>query len=712
MPFIRTAAARKFRCGGCNISIFGRLVRSFSGRKQALAVAHNLGQAAWSPKDYATLARVGYENCAAVYAAVNLIARSASDITWYVQDDDGNEIDNHPVLRLLTRPNNEMSGTRMFERMFTFLLLSGNAYLRRVVGTDEGRPIGLYVLRSDLMRAVLNQDRTAVVGWQYGMGAGAVRYTAEDVLHIKEFHPTDDFYGLSRLEVAARDIDVANAAKEWNLKLLQNDLRPGGLFNFRGELTPEQRQEIRHMLDERSGPSGAGRYILTEGAEATFTPITVNPKDIDWLQGQKYTLRQICAVFGVPSELLGDSENKTYSNYREARRALYEETILPLMDLVQDELNRWLMPAYKDTRPVRLVYDRDSIEALQEERERKYAYLANADWVKLNEKREATGYGPVDGGDEVFLPVGKMPLSAMVAGGGRAAARPAVLHKSGGYWSDPERRLELWYAFDTRARRREASFISLATEYFRIQGRKISQAVLTYATPAHVNPDRLLDIQKEASRAVDAFWAWYLDHAIRAGEAGLRAARKELYEDAEAGILMVEGGEVKAANRGGNIVEMKKKWEFVLAQERERELRAMIYNSGTKVSKTTLARIKPLLVQAVEDNWTSRELSERIYNAVEEFTPSRSRLWAETETTKIENWAMLDGYRQGGAEKKGWNCAFLEKSREEHVAADGQIRALNEPFEVGGELLDYPGDPRGSAWNVCNCRCSQFPVVD
>lgn len=81
---------------------------------------------------------------------------------------------------------------------------------------------------------------------------------------------------------------------------------------------------------------------------------------------------------------------------------------------------------------------------------------------------------------------------------------------------------------------------------------------------------------------------------------------------------------------------------------------------------------------------------------------------ARTEGHRIQNEAALDG--QHGAKKKGadivkqWDSTLDSRTRPEHREADGQIRELDEPFDVSGEKMQAPG-VGGSARNVCNCRC-------
>lgn len=81
---------------------------------------------------------------------------------------------------------------------------------------------------------------------------------------------------------------------------------------------------------------------------------------------------------------------------------------------------------------------------------------------------------------------------------------------------------------------------------------------------------------------------------------------------------------------------------------------------------------------------------------------------ARTEGHRIQNEAALDGQR--GAKSKGadivkqWDSTLDGRTRPEHREADGQIREIDEPFEVGGEKMQASG-VGGSARNVCNCRC-------
>lgn len=716
-----------------------RILRKENQAYRAVMASMGPGSPIWSNKDYASLSKAGYQNVASVYACVSLIAKTASRIDWCLTDARGNEVERHPLLALLARPNEFESGITFTEKAFSFLLLSGNSYINKVHGLDSMPPRYLYVLRPDRMKPVAGNWREPIAGWAYTANGINVPYKTSDILHLLEFHPTDDWFGLSRLEVASRHIDISNEATSWNKKLLQNDMRPAGVMNFKETLTPADREDFRKQIEYRSsGYDNAGRFIVTEG-EATWIPMGLTAKEMDWLNGQKFTLRQICSIFGIPSELLGDSENKTYSNYQEARKALYEETVLPLMDVYTAELNSWLVPLFGTG--LVLDYDKDAIEALQEEREKKYTYLQGADWLTVNEKRLATGYDEITEGDVVLVPISSVPLEeaaaepepvpaalapftkppaegdgedgpadegepeedanppakakqTKVAGGKRAIK---AVRKS--FWTEKGRRAKLWTAFDLRTKARARVFKSRALRYMLRQADEIRERAMAFPTVGAVDPKMLLNVAEEAGRYQKEFMPWYVDHALRAGQAGLSATKGRVFVDEPKGMLTKKD---KPAGYG-----------FELTPQREEELTRMVFNSGTKVNESVIDVIYEVQRHALESNATVKQFAEQIWEQVDDMSPARARLWAETEATKVDNWGMLEGFKEDpNTELKGWNCQMLETSREDHIGADGQERRLDEDFDIGGEPLAYPGDPAGSAWNVCNCRCSMYPITE
>ena len=96
--------------------------------------------------------------------------------------------------------------------------------------------------------------------------------------------------------------------------------------------------------------------------------------------------------------LLGIPGDNTYSNYQEATRSFWRQTVLPLVNRTTKAFSAWLAPAYGGA--LELRPDLDQVEALASEREALWKRLEQASFLTANEKRAAVGYGPRAADDE------------------------------------------------------------------------------------------------------------------------------------------------------------------------------------------------------------------------------------------------------------------------------------------------------------------------
>lgn len=89
----------------------------------------------------------------------------------------------------------------------------------------------------------------------------------------------------------------------------------------------------------------------------------------------------------------------------------------------------------------------------------------------------------------------------------------------------------------------------------------------------------------------------------------------------------------------------------------------------------------------------------------------RANLVARTEAVVITGGAQQQCYQASGVEFKRWLTTLDGRERESHFEAHGQLVPINEPFIVGDEELQFPGDPDGDIKEIANCRCSHIAVV-
>jgi HK97 family phage portal protein len=167
-----------------------------SSRAQSLFALFPDARPYWSPQNYSDLAREGYANNPVAYRCVRLIAEAVASLPL-VMFDGLRELDRHPLLDLLARPNPRETRADFFESLASYLLVAGNGYVELVA--VDGRPRELYALRPDRMKVVPGRE-----GWpeayEYSVAGKSVRFgmqeTPPPILQIKLFNPSDDHYGL------------------------------------------------------------------------------------------------------------------------------------------------------------------------------------------------------------------------------------------------------------------------------------------------------------------------------------------------------------------------------------------------------------------------------------------------------------------------------------------------------------------------------------
>jgi HK97 family phage portal protein len=374
----------------------------------SLLMPYGVGRPVWTERDYANFALEAYQLNAIGYRCAKMISQAAASPRWILSDKAGKEILDHPLLDLLARPSPASGGAFFFESVYTYLMLSGNSYIEKV-GPNNKAPTELWAQRPDRMKVIAGRFGTPSA-FRWSLGGKEKDWPVNpitgqsDILHIREFHPLDDWYGLSRVEPAHTGIDRNNAAAAHNKALLDNGARPSGALVF--ETVSSDGQNIaappdiiekaeRELKKRHGGPSNAGTPMVL-GGNVKWEEMGLSPKDMDFNEGKQDAARDICVAWGVPHVLIVKGA-ATFNNIKEAKLELYEETVLPLIKTVVDELNVWLVPMFGDG--LTLSIDMDSIPSLEPRREirrKTYTDLLDKGILDVEEVREALQYGPRD----------------------------------------------------------------------------------------------------------------------------------------------------------------------------------------------------------------------------------------------------------------------------------------------------------------------------
>jgi HK97 family phage portal protein len=365
--------------------LFGWKVPREGGRPALSRAGSGAALGEW-PRSYEAQVRDGFVGNAIAQRAVKLVADSVGAAPLSAST---------PALLALVEARS--GGQALLETVAAQVLLHGNAYVQ-VLRDGEGAAAALYALRPERVSVEVDAG-----GWptayRYAVGERRTRLDVEgprpEIVHIRSFNPVDDHYGMGCLGAASGAVAVHNAAGKWNKALLDNAARPSGALVYDpgdgAALTADQFERLKTEMEAGfAGAGNAGRPMLLEGG-LRWQALSLSPADMDFVGLKEGAAREIALAFGVPPMLIGLPGDATYANYREANRALWRLTVLPLAATILSALAQGLAGWFEGAA---LSVDLDRVPALSEDRERLWANVAAADFLTLEEKRAMLGIAP------------------------------------------------------------------------------------------------------------------------------------------------------------------------------------------------------------------------------------------------------------------------------------------------------------------------------
>ena len=257
-----------------------------------------------------------------------------------------------------------------------------------------------------------------IKAWRIIYGNYSKQMKAEDVLHFRkanlDFEQGSEWYGQSPLKAGNLVLSKSNSGYEAQTALYQNR-GAGGLISSDGQtqLTQEQADQLRNTYKQKyAGPSATGEPMFT-GANVKWQKMVMSSQELGLDEDSVWSIRDFCNIYHVPSQLFGDPANQTYSNLKEARKAVWTDAIIPALDGFISEFNRWIVDSFGEGLMVEADYSdipelqADLLETAQ------IMNIASANGaITKNEFREALGFDRVDNPlmDEFTESFGRVPV--------------------------------------------------------------------------------------------------------------------------------------------------------------------------------------------------------------------------------------------------------------------------------------------------------------
>ena len=421
-----------------------------TNQKYNQAIYNWLGESIlWNPENDDTYINEGYRKNATVYSIINIITKAASTIPLniYEKKNDNElkryksmtsgtfdsavlfkaerlkkhalvELSDTDLHELLERPNPAQSYASWISEIVAFGKLTGNRYIYGIApetGDNLGKFQELYVMPSQIMEIVSGGIFEPVKEYRIEYN-GAYSIPAEEICHIKDFNPYYDgtgshLYGQSPLKAGLRSMTTNNEAIETGVKYLQNQTARGVLMSDEGDLNEVQAQQLKDKFRQNfQGSNNAGDVIITP-KKLSWVNFGLNASDLSLIEQYNASIKDLCNIYSVPSQLLNNDKASTYNNMKEAKKALYQNAVIPEMLKIRDELNRWLAPKFGEK--LYIDFDFSVIPELQEEMDKVVDQMTKAWWITPNEKRASMSFAEEenDALNDFYVPANLVPIA-------------------------------------------------------------------------------------------------------------------------------------------------------------------------------------------------------------------------------------------------------------------------------------------------------------
>lgn len=305
---------------------------------------------------------------------------------------------------LLTYPNGEDTFGDLVEQWCGFKLITGNSFIYGKLiegGANNGKPFELYALPSQYMAVIANINvfPPTRVGYQLYYGE-MWSFDTREILHDKYFNPQwnvtgNQLYGQSPLMAAARNLTRSNEAKTAAVASFQNGGPAGVLFMNDERFDPisgqQQAQALKRAVSEKGG-SANFNSIAVSGYKVDWKQIGLSPVELNIIESEKWDMKALCNIYGVPSQLLNDADNKTYNNQMEGEKALTLRCAIPLLVGIRDNLNRKLKTDWGYAgQNIYVDFDPTVYAELESNKAEQVKWLNEAWWIAPAQKYDIMG---------------------------------------------------------------------------------------------------------------------------------------------------------------------------------------------------------------------------------------------------------------------------------------------------------------------------------
>lgn len=377
-----------------------------------------------------------YDGVASISTAIDLIAEEIENIRILILNKNADKdtdkfIDKHVLLDLLNHPNSDQTRREFLGQITHNYMITGNAFIG-ATGDINKPPLELISISPIEITIQGTTKDTFPEKYIYlTPGIGGVTFKRQEdkknrlifvsqnsngiegqLWHIRGFNTETGLNGLwgkSKLNSIFLEIEQIDNANRHNLSFLEKGMRSSAFVTSETSLTQDQRDSLREQLTQNyAGADNAGRIFFADGGKFNVTELSKTMKDMDFRGLREDMKIDVFNRLKVPLPLV-TTESQTFVNMREAKLSLYDNAVIPLLNLLLQELTLFLFPRYNlDTSQLMLAFNPLEIQALRQRIREENNEIK--DIKTINEQRADEILDEQDGGDVIYQPVNLVPL--------------------------------------------------------------------------------------------------------------------------------------------------------------------------------------------------------------------------------------------------------------------------------------------------------------
>lgn len=395
-------------------------------------------QEVYAPIEQDDAIKKGFDQNAAVYSITKKYAKKAASIERYLENKaDETEIENHPLMKLLTRPNPTQSHYAFFKTVYAFYKVCGEAFiwLNRGDVVEEVDQFGnlversstaymkqeileMHVIPSNEIVIIPDKEDPFAVAYYQLRNRPEIKFNGADIIHWMDLNlDWDEFSkpqmrGMTPLKPGFKTLAADNAFIDSMVRMAQNDGAKGAIVNKTlGKMTPKQETQVRDVIDTKINNKDVKNAIAALEGDWNYLDFGLTSVDMQTLEAREFIYKELCFLLDVPYGFF--DSHTPYAEKQLAARDWITNSIKPDCQELDSELQRMLFPAFGLTdQGAKLCSDFDSLPELQEDKAKQVEWLIKAP-ISPNEIREALEYEPRPEPemDEVYMDSGKVPVT-------------------------------------------------------------------------------------------------------------------------------------------------------------------------------------------------------------------------------------------------------------------------------------------------------------